>query len=45
MNLNIKNIGPETRGLLYRLQAELELKNLQECITFLILYYYSEEEI
>lgn len=40
MNLNITNIDPETRGLLYRLQAEQGLPNLGETLKFLVKKYY-----
>jgi len=40
MNLNIHNIDPEARGLLYRLQAEKNLPNLAETIKFLVKNYY-----
>lgn len=41
MNLNIRNIDPEARGLLYRLQAEKGLANLADTIEFLVKDYYS----
>ena len=40
MNLNIRKINPEARGLLYRLQAEQNLPNLAETIKFLVKNYY-----
>ncbi len=40
MNLNIREIDPEARGLLYRLQAEQNLANLAETIKFLVKDYY-----
>ncbi len=40
MNLNIREIDPEARGLLYRLQAEQNLSNLAETIKFLVKNYY-----
>ena len=43
MNLNLRNIDPETRGLLYRLQAEQKLSNLAETIKYVMKNYYSEE--
>ena len=42
MNLNITNIDPKTRGLLYRLEAEEELPNLAKTIEFLVRKYYKE---
>lgn len=44
MNLNIRNIDPEARGLLYRLQGEEGLPNLAETIKFLVKKYYKVEE-
>ena len=41
MNLNIRNIDPEARGLLYRLQAEKNLPNLADTIEFLVKDYYN----
>ncbi|MDP2366131.1 MAG: hypothetical protein Q8M94_20460 [Ignavibacteria bacterium] len=40
MNLNLRNIDPEARGLLYRLQAEQKLPNLSETIKYLVMDYY-----
>jgi len=40
MNLNLRNIDPETRGLLYRLQAEQNLPNLAETIKYVMKNYY-----
>lgn len=45
MNLNIRNIDPEARGLLYRLQAEKNLPNLAETLNFLIKKYYGVQEV
>ena len=42
MNLNIREIDPEARGLLYRLQAEQDLPNLAETIKFLVKNYYNK---
>ena len=42
MNLNIANIDPKTRGLLYRLQAEEGLPNLAKTIEFLAKEHYKE---
>jgi hypothetical protein len=42
MNLNIREIDPEARGLLYRLQAEQDLPNLAETIKFLVKDYYNK---
>jgi len=44
MNLNLRNIDPEARGLLYRLQAEKNLPNLAETIKFLVKNYYKKEK-
>ena len=44
MNLNIRNIDPEARGLLYRLQGEQGLPNLADSIKFLVKNYYGIEE-
>ena len=44
MNLNLRNIDPVTRGLLYRLQAEQKLPNLTETVKFLTRNYYSIED-
>lgn len=44
MNLVIKNIDPKTRGNLYRLQGELEAKNLGEALTYLLDEYYKNSE-
>ncbi len=44
MNLNIRQIDPETRGLLYQLQAEQNLPNLAETIKFLTKNYYKKEK-
>ncbi len=44
MNLNVRQIDPETRGLLYRLQAEQNLPNLAETIKFLAKNYYKKKE-
>ncbi len=41
MNLNVREIDPEARGLLYRLQAEKRLPNLAETIKFLVKDYYN----
>jgi hypothetical protein len=50
MNLNIRQIDPEARGLLYRLQAELQVErkqkkppNLAETIAFLVKDYYKTD--
>lgn len=43
MNLNIREIDPEARGLLYRLQAEQNLPNLAETIKFLVKNYYAKD--
>lgn len=43
MNLNIRNIDPETRGLLYRLQAEKGFHNHADTIAFLVKGYYKVE--
>ena len=40
MNLVIRNIDPKTRGDLYRLQGEQELKNLGEALTYILDKYY-----
>jgi len=40
MNLNISNIDPETRGKLYRLQAERDCGNLAETLKILMKDYY-----
>lgn len=42
MNLNIRNIDPETRGLLYRCQAEREFSNLADTIEFVVKKYYKD---
>lgn len=42
MNLNIRNIDPEARGLLYRLQGEKEFANLADTIKFVIKKYYKD---
>lgn len=42
MNLNIRNIDPEARGLLYRLQGEKKLPNLAETIEYVIKKYYKD---
>lgn len=42
MNLNIRNIDPEARGLLYRLQGEKEFTNLADTIEFVIKKYYKD---
>ena len=42
MNLNIREIDPEARGLLYRLQAEQKLPNLADTIKFLVKNYYTK---
>ena len=42
MNLNIRNIDPEARGLLYRLQGEKKLHNLADTIEYLVKEYYSK---
>lgn len=42
MNLNLRNIDPEARGILYRLQAEQNLPNLAETIKFLAKKYYEK---
>lgn len=44
MNLNIRNIDPEARGLLYRLQAEKGFHNHADTIEFLVKDYYTEKE-
>ena len=36
MNLNIRNIDPEARGLLYRLQGEKGFANLADTIEFVM---------
>jgi len=43
MNLNITNINPEARGLLYRLQAEQGLPNLADTIEYLTKEYYKNK--
>ena len=43
MNLNIHNIDPEARGLLYRLQAEQDLPNLADTIKYLVTEYYKNK--
>lgn len=43
MNLNIRNIDPEARGLLYRLQAEKGFHNHADTIMFLVKDYYKVE--
>ena len=40
--LIIREIDPEARGLLYRLQAEQNLPNLAETIKFLVKNYYTK---
>lgn len=42
MNLNIRNIDPEARGLLYRLEAEMKFANLADTIEFVIKKYYKD---
>lgn len=44
MNLNVREIDPETRGLIYRLQAEQKLPNLSKTIEFLVKNYYTQKE-
>ncbi len=45
MNLHIRDIDPETRGLLYRLQAEKGFPNLKETIAFLVKEYYKSNNL
>ncbi|MCK5609061.1 hypothetical protein KAR91_44715 [Candidatus Pacearchaeota archaeon] len=42
LNLNIRNIDPEARGLLYRCQAEREFRNLADTIKFVMKKYYKD---
>ena len=42
MNLNIRNIDPEARGLLYRLQGEKGFANLADTIEFVMKKYYHD---
>lgn len=42
MNLNIRNIDPEARGLLYRLEAEMEFANLADTIEYVMKKYYKD---
>ena len=44
MNLVIRNINPVTRGLLYRLQGEIEAANLGDALTFVLDEYYKETQ-
>jgi len=44
MNLNIRNIDPEARGLLYRLQGEQGLTNLADTIEYVMKQYYQKKE-
>lgn len=44
MNLNIRNIDPVARGLLYRLQGEEGLANLADTIKFVMKHYYKDEK-
>ena len=43
MNLNIRNIDPVARGLLYRLQGEKGFANLADTIKFITEEYYKNE--
>ena len=44
MNLNIRDIDPETRGLLYRYQAECGAANLAETLKKIMKKMYEKEE-
>lgn len=44
MNLVIRNIDPKTRGYLYRLQGELEVRNLGKALTYLLTEYYENKD-